>query len=77
MSKKRETVKKEERPQNILIEKAQVNNPRLSEDMEKILNSIVGEIRNCPPAQPRRKYQKAIDMELKMSHNNRLIADIR
>ena len=76
MNKKREPTRKEERSQNISIEKAQVNNPRLSEDMEKILNSIVGEIGNRPPAQARRKYQKAIDTELKMDHNTRSINQI-
>ncbi len=29
--------------------------------MQKILNNIVGGIKSCPPAQPRRKYQKGID----------------
>jgi hypothetical protein len=76
MNRKREPTRKEERSQNVLIEKAQVNNPRLSEDMERILNSIVGEIRSCPPAQARRKYQKAIDTELKMDHNTRSINQI-
>ncbi len=30
--------------------------------MQKILNNIIGGIKNSPPAQPRRKYQKGNDV---------------
>jgi hypothetical protein len=53
---------KEFRSQDTLIEKSQVNHPHLDLEMEKILNDIVTGIRNCPPAQPKRKYQKSADI---------------
>ncbi len=47
-----------QKPSVTLIEKSQIENPKLNEDMEKILNGIISGIKNGPPAQPRRKYQK-------------------
>lgn len=64
--KKKQTLPPAVRSQDTLIEKSQVNNPKLDEDMEKILNSIVLSIRNCPPAQPRKKYQKLPDIDAKV-----------
>lgn len=44
--------------EEILIEKSQINDPKLDDDTQRILDSIVLSIRNSPPAKPRRKYQK-------------------
>lgn len=60
--KRKEPPVKEFRSQDTLIEKSQVNHPHLDEQMQKILNDIVVGIRNCPPAQPMRKYQKSADI---------------
>ena len=73
--KKKDPPVKEFRSQDTLIEKSQVSHPHLDLEMEKILNDIVMGIRNCPPAHPKRKYQKSTDIESTLSRNSASAAD--